>query len=969
MYFATTDSYATGAKTFLNSDHLGQSNFTRSFTTSVGSFRAPIFYDSDNTGYYLDPTGSTSVRIAGDIRSDSSAWTGESAGKIQYHNNTWYLQFSGGIIGRRNDGADLFTVNSGGTVSAVGDFRAPIFYDSNNTAFFTDPASTSVLSALTVNGGTVFRSNWISEFQSISDFTNGTLVTTDIPATAENGDSFLIEITGKSYGGGPSTKVIAEGYLYANTIINFAGISYGGPFASYIRVFQDGGVLKFWWPRISYWNSFNIRVISMDGATNENISRNRVTAIADSTEPTGSKKVTITLATNMRADISATNSADLRAPIFYDSNDTGYYVDPASTSKLFDLNVEGTGNKYLLIYSTSGSEAMVRYIGGTGNGWYVGKRVTGQLVGTESFHFYSEAAGATVAGIDTGGNIFSSGSVRSPIFYDSNNTAYYLDPAGTESGFLRGTLRFGDFGAGIVGQYDSFRYQLVFAMGDAYKGALDGTNVTSGYGLWWSHPNAGGVAANLNNHGLMNIVNGTWQASFAGSTRALDDMRTPIYYDLNDTGYYVDPNGTSRLGTVQMGNTLNLNGWQESVATTSFRGIEFHSVGDRTYYIGKDAGAWTQPLTIAFFTGIRYFASQDYNGSRFFNSNNGSMLFSIGDGDGSVRVTNDIRSPIYYDSNNTAFFLNPDSTSNITHLQLGGVLALTGSGATLGNSTGARLSENYGPLWNLDNSATWHHQVINGSMLCGFTAAGANWGNGRIVASGDMRAPIFYDQNDTGRFLDPNGTSQLVGTTLITNSSNAGAFGGLENREINFGGAMTGALTESPRVNWHWGGRDAASIMFNSSGQFVFAGFQDINSNRRSIIVNEVFATGDVTAFWSDDRLKTKLGNIENALDIVSLLNGFRYVNNEKAKEFGFDSEKTQLGLSAQEVEKVLPELVELAVFDRDMDSVSPVSRTGENYKTIQYNRLIPVLIEAIKEQQTHINNLQEQINSLKEDK
>jgi hypothetical protein len=72
---------------------------------------------------------------------------------------------------------------------------------------------------------------------------------------------------------------------------------------------------------------------------------------------------------------------------------------------------------------------MIRYNGGSGSTWYVGKRTSSQLVGTESFHFYSEAAGATVGGVDPYGNMFASGSSRAPVFYDSNNTVYFLLPS------------------------------------------------------------------------------------------------------------------------------------------------------------------------------------------------------------------------------------------------------------------------------------------------------------------------------------------------------------------------------------------------------------------------------------------------------------------------------------------------------------------------------------------------------------
>jgi hypothetical protein len=132
-------------------------------------------------------------------------------------------------------------------------------------------------------------------FHSGSDFVTGTLVATDIDASVENGASFVIEITGKSYS--PTVapfKVVAQGYLYANGIMAASAVSYGGAFASSIKLMNDGGVLKVWWPTISYWNSFNVRVYNATGPTDGNISRNRVTGITNAAEPTGSKKISVT---------------------------------------------------------------------------------------------------------------------------------------------------------------------------------------------------------------------------------------------------------------------------------------------------------------------------------------------------------------------------------------------------------------------------------------------------------------------------------------------------------------------------------------------------------------------------------------------------------------------------------------------------------------------------------------------------
>jgi hypothetical protein len=115
-----------------------------------------------------------------------------------------------------------------------------------------------------------------------------------------------------------------------------------------------------------------------------------------------------------------------------------------------------------------------------------------------------------------------------------------------------------NYGQTIVGRYSSTVYQGVWAMGDSYKLPIDGSTTGSLYGLAWSHPNAGGVAGNLNTHGLLVMENGTFLAAISGSIRSRDDMRAPIFYDSEDTEYYLDPNGTSNLNKFS-GRTMAFN--------------------------------------------------------------------------------------------------------------------------------------------------------------------------------------------------------------------------------------------------------------------------------------------------------------------------------------------------------------------------------------------------------------------------
>jgi hypothetical protein len=121
-----------------------------------------------------------------------------------------------------------------------------------------------------------------------------------------------------------------------------------------------------------------------------------------------------------------------------------------------------------------------------------------------------------------------------------------------------------------------------------------------------------------------------------------------------------------------------------------------------------------------------------------------------------------------------------------------------------------------------------------------------------------------------------------------------------------------------------------------------------------------IASTGNIYAFYSDERLKNKISNIPNALDKIQKLNGFYYTNNDLAKSFGYDDEKVQVGVSAQEVKEIFPEIVSLAPFDSKFDPETRgfISNSGENYLTIDYSKLVPVLIEAIKELKAEIEEL-----------
>jgi hypothetical protein len=121
-----------------------------------------------------------------------------------------------------------------------------------------------------------------------------------------------------------------------------------------------------------------------------------------------------------------------------------------------------------------------------------------------------------------------------------------------------------------------------------------------------------------------------------------------------------------------------------------------------------------------------------------------------------------------------------------------------------------------------------------------------------------------------------------------------------------------------------------------------------------------ISASQDVIAFASDRRLKTNIKLLENPLNKINRLSGMTFNWNERANEIAnYDMDKSYVGLFAQDVKEVLPEAVKLAPFDNDGNDKSI---SGENYLTVQYEKIVPLLIEAIKELEKEVKELKNQI-------
>ena len=123
-----------------------------------------------------------------------------------------------------------------------------------------------------------------------------------------------------------------------------------------------------------------------------------------------------------------------------------------------------------------------------------------------------------------------------------------------------------------------------------------------------------------------------------------------------------------------------------------------------------------------------------------------------------------------------------------------------------------------------------------------------------------------------------------------------------------------------------------------------------------AITPSSVNCSGNVVAYYSDARLKKDIEPIADALFKLAAIRGVTFKNNALAAAFGYTDKKQQVGVIAQEVQKVQPEVVVPAPFDVDHYGES---LSGENFMTVQYDRLVPLLIEAVKELSAKVDALE----------
>tara|TARA_R110002153_G_scaffold101768_1_gene238043 strand:- start:94 stop:561 length:468 start_codon:yes stop_codon:yes gene_type:complete len=134
------------------------------------------------------------------------------------------------------------------------------------------------------------------------------------------------------------------------------------------------------------------------------------------------------------------------------------------------------------------------------------------------------------------------------------------------------------------------------------------------------------------------------------------------------------------------------------------------------------------------------------------------------------------------------------------------------------------------------------------------------------------------------------------------------------------------------------------------NGQWAFS----VNStNNAANFGGSVTAVGNITAY-SDERIKNNIETIDGALEKVCKMRGVYYNRNDLNEK---ENAVRRTGVVAQEIEKVLPEVVRENE-EKDVDDSGNTLEGGRKRLTVDYGNVVGILIEAIKEQQIQIDEL-----------
>ena len=920
-----------------------QMDIYRGYVESIYSFRAPIFYDSNNTSYYVDPTANSVLTTATfNLNANSTislVAAGTNASQIKAGagdelylggNDTWQMRLSGGNI----------LMDNGGYALSNGSMRAPIFYDSSNTAYYAYPTSQSVFYRLKLQGtGTANAATLEIDNPSTSAFMHtGELFTPNMTAGQTN-----IFVIGKE---GTTKQSGYIGYNWAASGSNNNYVSIGHWSADHLfRVYGD-------------------QVLS-----------------------------TVTL----RSDV------DMRAPVFYDKNNTAYYahLDSTATSVKIAGGIQSNAANGNVIIKHTVSEANSWLFQENATNWglfWMNEPISGTVFGsytTIGAEFIGFRNGSNTnfinpssyAGIDTNayagwllsnyngyfwtaGTQYSAVDMRAPIFYDSNNTAFYYNPA-----------------SGSVQQYT---YNVSGATGNYGPQIIVGqTSIALPYTLQDS--NVRPVLAATGAYPVLHLNHTTTSNANHGPTIQF------TYNGLSGRQWMLGGGGTGEDMQIGYSDTsLGNSTYNPHNGISGYTGV--------TYMMCKNNGR------------IGLGAAGDWGAY-----GGGYPSYAI-DTRGTLYNNTDVRAPIFYDSNDTAYYVNPATSSLLKGVQINTTVSSPGASLKIYSTTNHQYPQIHSnasleAMWNYKNtSAEWYVGIRTSSQLVG--ASGfhfynttssqtvGGWDiNGHSYSIASSRAPIFYDQNNTGYYTDPASTSVLnalqfnytqhgsannirMGNSTTMNAISSGtnnaafgveALGGCSTGSRNFAygyaalyslssGGSNIAMGDATGYNVTSGsnnllfGQNAGRTGYQSPYQSI-AG---ITSGSNQIHMgNESHTTARIQISWtvnSDARDKTDVNPLDLGLEFVKQLNPVTYRWDKRSDYEDRTPDGTNklpeltLGFLAQEVE-VIEKSFGYDVADKTNLVVDRI--VDQDHYGITYEKMVPILTKAIQELEARVKELE----------
>ena len=352
-------------------------------------------------------------------------------------------------------------------------------------------------------------------------------------------------------------------------------------------------------------------------------------------------------------------------------------------------------------------------------------------------------------------------------------------------------------------------------------------------------------------------------------------------------------------------------------------------------------------------------ATQSYvTGLGFANATNGAAITSS-------QVTTGLGYTPYNSTNPSGY---------ITSSALSSYAPLTGSGAS--GTWGINVTGSATSITGTYGGSLTSSQVTTG---LGYTPYNSTNPSGYITSSALSSYAALSNAIFTGSIISGSLVSQANTNSANIVSNSSFAVGGAGGNYLAFGQSTTytqwiqsgynastarWAINLNPlggNVGVNMGTNTDPSYSLDVNGKARVSSSLGVGSAAPQSTIGQIVASDNIIAYFSDARLKENIAPIPDALAKINTLSGVTYNSNDLAESYGYTDRSQQVGVLAQEVKVVMPQVIKPAPFDTDGEGNSI---SGQNYMTVQYEKLVPLLIEAIKELTAKVNDLESKLGS-----